>query len=383
MKAHKLLVFSFLLLLFSVLPIGARSQQLWGYYDYTTGASDTMWITLTDPDTVLPTYTERNNPSYSSRVSDAIQLPFPFLLLGYITNVVNVHKNGVLILGNSFYNNPFPETPLPNWPFSFPFMMPYGTRAFWDDNSSLVLCQTFGTEGSRTTVFEFIMKKNVNSVLDLHWQIQLKENTQEFLFVYKPNFDSYQSPYGQIGWRDAIGNGFVSINSSSHTISTNWPTSSYLEWPGSWRWYSFKPHVLPCLPVSHIHANVDRYSAHVEWERNACHEYFIVEYGLSNFAPGMGAQVLTSNAWIDINNLEPGTDYELLQPLRHQCRLPYRLLDRPIIDSRSGRLRKQRRNVAPHHSPRHHRARRENILHHAHYSARTLHVCPPWKLEYR
>ena len=142
MKAHKLLVFSFLLLLFSVLPIGARSQQLWGYYDYTTGASDTMWITLTDPDTVLPTYTERNNPSYSSRVSDAIQLPFPFLLLGYITNVVNVHKNGVLILGNSFYNNPFPETPLPNWPFSFPFMMPYGTRAFWDDNSSLVLCQT-------------------------------------------------------------------------------------------------------------------------------------------------------------------------------------------------------------------------------------------------
>ncbi len=311
MKAHKLLVFSFLLLLFSVLPIGARSQQLWGYYDYTTGASDTMWITLTDPDTVLPTYTERNNPSYSSRVSDAIQLPFPFLLLGYITNVVNVHKNGVLILGNSFYNNPFPETPLPNWPFSFPFMMPYGTRAFWDDNSSLVLCQTFGTEGSRTTVFEFIMKKNVNSVLDLHWQIQLKENTQEFLFVYKPNFDSYQSPYGQIGWRDAIGNGFVSINSSSHTISTNWPTSSYLEWPGSWRWYSFKPHVLPCLPVSHIHANVDRYSAHVEWERNACHEYFIVEYGLSNFAPGMGAQVLTSNAWIDINNLEPGTDYEV------------------------------------------------------------------------
>lgn len=304
------------LLALIVLPRAIWSQQYRGY-DFTTGVDSAKWIPLDAPTLLLPTASEASEPDVRW-VSGSIPLDFSFWGLGELTQVVNVHKSGVLILSNSGYNEQLYPLPLPGMTIPYSYLMPYGARAYWDDDSSWVKCQTVGPEGARTAVFEFKMKKDPASTSYLHWQVQLKEYTCEMLFVYAPSSDSLPDPVGVIGWVESHG-GRVFIDPLSHTAVANGAVSwDPLSWPGGWRWYSFVPHDIICLDLPRINVGANRFSAHVEWERFFCHDYFIVEYDTGGFAPGTGTRILTANSWLDIDGLQPGTDYEVR--VRPVCR---------------------------------------------------------------
>ena len=114
------------LLALIVLPRAIWSQQYRGY-DFTTGVDSAKWIPLDAPTLLLPTASEASEPDVRW-VSDSIPLDFSFWGLGELTQVVNVHKSGVLILSNSGYNEQLYPLPLPGMTIPYSYLMPYGAH---------------------------------------------------------------------------------------------------------------------------------------------------------------------------------------------------------------------------------------------------------------
>ena len=293
------------LCLLVLLPMVAWPQQYHGY-DFATGVDTSKWITLRDDaDEVVFLSGEWE--------SHVIPLPFTFWLMDQEVVSVRAHKSGVLLLGSEevHYITQLAELPMNDTLYRIPTLMPYGTRAYWDENDSRVMYEVVGVPGNRIAVFEFEMKKSSNSSSFLHWQVQLHENNQEFLFVYAPSFDRLQGPPGQIGWINGS-NAYVLVNSLSHMAwADGSATASPLFWPGSWRWYSFVPHMPPCIPIDEIQLTAESNSIHAEWISHPGHRHYLVEYDSAGFPYGTGIQSYTSNSWINISGLVPGTDYEV------------------------------------------------------------------------
>lgn len=297
MKTHRLLVFSFLLLVSS-----AAWPQRYHGYEFNTGTDSTKWIAF---DSAIPAI------QMGRWESGEIRLGFDFWFMGQTTDRVRVHKCGVLMLTGRSYNFMFARMPMVDSLFNMPLMMPYSTQAYWDPDSSWVKCQIVGIPGNRTVVFEFKMKKNDNSSSFLHWQVQLKENTHQFLFVYAPIAETSHGPLGQVGWLNGS-SAYVLVNTLSHTAEADGSTTaSSLFWPGSWRWYSAIPRVFPCTGIDYVNVTTERYSAHATWQYYSGHRRYIVEHGPMGFTRGTGTRVQTANPWLDIRNLQPGTYYEI------------------------------------------------------------------------
>ena len=150
------------LCLLVMLPLAAW-PQLYHDYGFATGVDASKWI---DIDDATPNF-------MGTWSSDLIPLGFEFWFMGQMTDVVRVHKNGVLIVGSQSRQSAFYPMPMDEPQFNTPLLMPYSTSAFWGD-SSWVKYRTVGSPGDRTAVFEFKMKKQSNSASYLRWQVQLK-----------------------------------------------------------------------------------------------------------------------------------------------------------------------------------------------------------------
>lgn len=290
------------LCLLVMLPLVAWPQRYHGY-EFRSGVDSVKWIAIDD--------TTSSVLMNSTWMSEPIRLEFDFWFMNQFTDVVRVHKSGVLVIDNINYNIQLPQMPMDNDLFSMPLMMPYSTRAYWDPDSSWVKYKTVGSPGNRTAVFEFKMKKSENSSTFLHWQVHLKENTYEFLFVYAPTTDARQGPLGQVGWLGG-NSAYVLVNTLNHSAEANGSTTvSPLFWPGNWRWYSAIPRVFPCTGIDFVNVTTERNSAHATWQYHSSHRSYMVEYGPMGFSRGSGVQVRTANPWFDIHNLQPGTYYEI------------------------------------------------------------------------
>ena len=95
-----------LLMLLAFMP--ARAQTMYGY-DFTTGVDSSMWITLTNPDT-LRTY-EQTLVDYSPFV----ELDFPFGFLGTEIHSISAHNFGCLICNRAENSSPYGVSSLFFW----------------------------------------------------------------------------------------------------------------------------------------------------------------------------------------------------------------------------------------------------------------------------
>ena len=120
------------MLLLASLSVGA--QTLYGY-DFTTGVDSSMWITLTNPDTIK-TY-DRNVVS-----PPVIELDFPFGLLGTDMRFLHVYHMGQFVGNMIVFRD---ETFLYSWARDYPYpnISLGNTHAF----ANMVLCQTVGLSG--------------------------------------------------------------------------------------------------------------------------------------------------------------------------------------------------------------------------------------------
>ncbi len=285
-----------LLMLLAFMP--ARAQTMYGY-DFTTGVDSSMWITLTNPDT-LRTY-EQTLVDYSPFV----ELDFPFGFLGTEIHSISAHSFGCLICNRAENASPYGVS---SWAYArrAPLISIFGCASlsyYYIFYSSMAVCQTVGSPGNRTFVCEFSIKSPSSSLEVCRYQLQLEEGTCALRMVYRHNIGSL-TPAGQIGFT-GTDNRFIMVDPATHTISTTLSGPIH-SWPGDYRYYQFVPNCanLPRINIS----NVEQTSARVSWPRMRSDSRYLVRYG---YADSGYVEQSTPDTVIYLQGLRPKTKCEV------------------------------------------------------------------------
>ena len=249
-----------------------RAQTFYGY-NFTTGVDSSMWITLTNPDT-LRTY-EQTTATYSPFV----ELDFPFGFFGTEIHSISAHIYGCLVCNRVENASPLGVS---SWAYArqAPLINIYGCASV--SYSNMAVCQTMGSPGNRTFVCEFSIKPPSSSLEVCRYQIQLEESTCALRMVYRHNTGTIAgtiaSTFGQIGFT-GTDRRYIIVDSETHTISAN-SGDLICYWPGDYRYYQFVPNCanLPRVNIS----NVEQTSARVSWPRMRSARRYLVRYGYAD-----------------------------------------------------------------------------------------------------
>ena len=186
--------------------LSVRAQTVYGY-NFTTGVDSSMWITLTNPDTIR-TYDQNQSIAYSPEV----ELDFPFGFFGTSIHSFRVHSSGSLVCNNLIYSS---ILPFYYWASSRedPLISIYGAIPYLSV-SLMVMCQTVGT-----LVCEISRKQSASALEESRYQIQLDEGTCALRFVYGYNTDVITPVSGEIGFTGTNGR-YIYVNTSTHAAYT-------------------------------------------------------------------------------------------------------------------------------------------------------------------
>lgn len=277
--------------LFLLASLSMGAQTLYGY-NFTTGVDSTVWITLTNPDTIK-TY-DRNVVS-----PPVVGLDFPFGLLGTDMRFLHVYHMGQFVGNMIVFRD---ETFLYSWARDYPYpnISLGNTHAF----ANMVLCQTVGSPGNRTLVCEISSKQLYNSSGESRYQLQLDEGTCALRIVYGYNTSVLSNYLGDIGFTGTDGR-YIVVNPQTHTaIAGGRPQNS--AWPGDYRYYQFVP-VCP-YPAGIKISEVGESSAMVSWSPVVSARRYLVRYG--NADSGYVTQS-TADTSIYLFGLSPNTQCEV------------------------------------------------------------------------
>ena len=303
-----------LMVLMLLASLSARAQTVYGY-NFTTGVDSSMWITLTNPDTIR-TY----NQGQSIANTPEVELDFPFGFFGTAIHSLSVHYLGFLMCNNIsnlvsslYYWASCSEDPV---------IYIFG-RMNSSTVSSMVLCQTVGSPGNRTLVCEISRKLNPNALEESRYQIQLDEGTCALRFVYGYNTFETTPVIGEIGFTGTNGR-FIYVSPITHGVYTGGYSQASLSWPGNNRYYQFVPNCanLPRINIS----SVEQTSARVSWPQMGCASRYLVRYG----CPDCGySEFSTTDTIVHLVGLQQATCYEV------QVRVVCRNGDTSEVKSRS------------------------------------------------
>ena len=295
--------------LFSIFTAPAVRAQVSSIqeYSFSTGVDPTAWLTLSAPQIITNTHVDDN--AYGP-----FNIGFPFSFCGTEYSQFSVSSNGCLKLGSTLcsaspYSTPFSSS---NVNSNNPKIIGIG-RDLSIGSGGYIRYQTLGTAPNRIFVCEYKLSHTSSSyTASVMWQVQLYESNGKVRIVYNSSPSSIPSSY-QIGIANN-GTDVITVNPSTHTLSTGSSSDSYSIWPGQWRYYSFMPPLLECGVITHLSVSATgTNSAFVQWSvRNASPSTQVVlQYDDDpNFGSTQSVTV-TGNPPYALTGLQPNTSYYL------------------------------------------------------------------------
>lgn len=294
---------SYIVLFLMLLSATASTAQTMHDYEFSTGEDSTKWIPLTQPETLLDSFSSYQYFRHGSPLP--IPLDIHFWMMGEDITTFAVHRSGLMLLNDYLITNTYRSIRMSSCSREL-YLMPYGVIPNFD-SSGTVTGQIIGTPGNRVLVCQFTMPVTQASTPD-SFQIQLIEATSAIRFVYAPRTSSLPGPYGQIG----IARNFRKYISVRPDIQTAAANDDYaplaLPWPGNWRYYEFTPR----RPgVTGFTADSVRHtSARLTWNTYPPHTRYIIEYDTAGFPSGTGWVIFTRDSIAHLFDLSPNTRYE-------------------------------------------------------------------------
>jgi hypothetical protein len=204
-------------------------------YAFSTGTGGTLYS---------PSWTQLIASGQDDAVSSVTNIGFTFTYDGTGYTQFSANSNGRMRLGGTAigttWSNPFNSS---NYSGNCPAIAGVGQDCS-TGSAGYVKTGLYGSSGSYIRVIEFMLNtsSSTSGTTYIKFQIQLFQAGNEVRIVYSGDYSNAPSSY-QIGLGNASYNKFWYVDPGNHTTeySTTYTSTTYSSYPGSTRYYSFKP----------------------------------------------------------------------------------------------------------------------------------------------